>query len=469
MRTTLIISLLLVFSFLSAQLQLPSVITDYMVLQQQSNVAIWGKAVPNKEVVVKTGWDNQTYRAKATSDSLWQVKVTTPVASFNEYTLSINSDKVVREIKGILIGEVWLCSGQSNMDMKMRGYISQPVTNSTQDIALSSNNYLRCYTVDKVSSVKVKDNTKGSWLIASPNTTADFTATGYYFGRFLQQALNVPVGLLSCSWGGSSIEAWMSADAFGKFSSYELPASEADNTVKNKTPTVLFNGMLKSILGYGMRGAIWYQGETNRLDYKNYPALFESMHADWISQWGVGTFPIYFCQIAPYQYGQGSNSAFMREAQLQIARNQPNTGMAVLSDAGEATCIHPANKQVAGERLAYIALGKTYGFDKFPCQSPELQAIRATVGKIIVRFDKAPDGISTFGNELTGFEIAGDDRKFYPAKAKIVQKTVELTAVEVPQPVAVRYGFKDFFKGSLYGVNGLPVSSFRSDDWDDIK
>lgn len=456
---------LMFFSTLYAQLWMPAVFSERMILQQNINTAIWGKASPNREVLVITGWNNKTYRTNALLDGTWRVKVETPAASFNEYVLSIHSGDEMIEFKRVLIGEVWLCSGQSNMAMRMKGFHNQPVNNSLQDIISSSNEYLMCYDMERVSSVEPKKDTKGKWLVASPNTTAEFTATGYYFGRLLQQTLKVPVGLLHCSWGASHIEAWMSADAIAKFSSYTLPKTEADNKIRNKTPTVIYNGMLESILGYGFRGVIWYQGESNRLDYKNYPDLFKAMHTDWIAKWDVGVFPIYFCQIAPYDYGD-ANSAFMREAQLKIAQKQSNTEMAVLTDVGEENCIHPAQKKEVGERLAFIALRNSYGL-AFAHKSPEYKSMAVSNGIATLTFNNVSDGLSTFGNELSGFEVAGEDKKFYPANAVIVKKAIEVRSKEVPVPVAVRYGFKNYFKGYLFGTNGLPVSSFRTDEWDD--
>lgn len=453
-----------------SRLVLPAVISDGMILQQNSNVSIWGKSNPKQGVSIVVGWSSKKYQTVANENGLWAIKIETPIASFSEYSIKILSGKETKDIDNVLIGEVWLCGGQSNMEMKMKGYFNQPVINSTEDIAYSSNKYLRCYTISKISSVKVKEDTKGDWKMASPGTTGEFTATGYYFGRLLQQTLNVPVGLLSCSWGGSVIEAWMSPDAFEAFPSYVLPQTEADNKAKNKVPTVLYNGMINPIQGYGMRGAIWYQGEANIENYKNYPDLFQAMHLDWIKKWDIGIFPIYFCQIAPFKYsGSKENTAFMRESQLKVAQTQKNTGIAVLVDVGDSLCIHPAEKRKAGERLAYIAMSKTYGYNNFPCKSPEYKSINVKANKITVSFNYSPDGLTTFGKVLGGFEVSGVDRVFYPATAKIIKEGVEVSSPKVSEPVAVRYAFKNYFRGTLLGVNGLPVSSFRSDDWDDVK
>lgn len=477
-KTTIILQSVLLFSGLffadgaHAQLSLPSIFSDKMVLQQGTNVALWGKSAPNKEVLIESSWNNKKYKVVAEKDSLWRVRIETPGASYKEYFVSITSGGKKIILDKVLIGEVWLCAGQSNMEQPMKGKQNQPIDGALKDIALSSNNNLRCYTVRKTSSVIKIDDTFGNWEIASPNTTKEFSATAYYFGRLLQQVLNIPVGLIHCSWGGSPIEAWMSSDAIKMFPDKKLPVTDSDNKVKNKTPTVLFNGMLHSVVGYGMKGVIWYQGETNRADYANYPALFKTMHADWITKWRIGDFPFYFCQIAPYGYKNDEEkniSAFMREAQSVIAETQKNTGIAVLLDAGEEYGIHPANKKAPGERLAYVALGKSYGFDDFEYQPPKFNSVMRSENKLIVLFDYAENGFSVASEGLRGFEIAGEDRVFYPAKAKRNQKTIELISEKVQNPVAVRYAFKNFTKAYLFGTNGLPVSSFRSDNWDDVR
>jgi sialate O-acetylesterase len=470
-RIVFLLALFIIRFSVFAQLSLPSIFRNDMVLQQQSDVAIWGKGKPGEKINIKTGWDKKAYKTTINNDSIWFVRVRTPKASFQDYNILIQAGKYKQVLRNILIGEVWLCSGQSNMDMRVKGYVNQPTNGSQDDIVNSTNNFLRCYTLKQVSSIQQKYDCPGSWEIASPNTTGNFSATAYYFGRLLQKTINVPVGIIHCSWGGSTIEAWMSPDAMKPFPELKIPVSNDDNRTRWKTPTVLYNGMLSAVVGYGMRGAIWYQGESNRTAYQRYAAQFSEMHNDWIKKWDIGEFPIYFCQLAPYKYGDESkyNNAFMREVQQKIAQTQPNTGMAVLMDVGDELCIHPANKKQAGERLAYIALGKNYGFDKFSYQSPEYKSIEIKGNKLTVRFNYASDGLTSFGRALTGFEIAGADKVFYPADATLIRVGIELTSPNVPVPVAVRYAFKDYIGGTLFGVNGLPVSSFRSDDWDEIK
>jgi sialate O-acetylesterase len=454
---------------LNAQVKLPFVINDNMVLQQQTNVALWGKAVPNKTVVVKTSWNNKEYTVKVQPDSIWRIKVSTPTASYKAYSISFTCE-TRKTINNVLIGEVWLCGGQSNMYMKMNGFSNQPVEGSFNEILNSENNYLRCYTSEVTRNVKLQYDCKGAWATAGPNSTGNFSATAYYYGKMLQNILHIPIGLVSCSVGGSGIETWMSPKALTPFKDKIIPLTPEDDKKNNMVPTVFYNGMLNAIAGFGIRGAIWYQGEANKFNPKEYIQLFAAMHKDWIENWKIGTFPIYFCQLAPYEYGANVNCAFMREAQSFIANNQPNTAMAVLSDTGEENCIHPSNKKVAGERLAVIALEKNYGYNKIPCQSPEYLSVEFKEERAFLKFKNAPLGTTPYLKEFDGFELAGADRKFYPAKA-ITDKAgfLSVSSEQVKEPIAVRYGFKNYFKGNLFGTNGLPVSSFRSDNWDDVQ
>lgn len=458
----------MLFSPISASLSLPNIFSDKIVLQQQKDVKIWGTGTPHKKVTVFTSWDNKKTDAIVDSDSLWSVIVSTPSASYTKYQITIKSEKETIEFNDVLIGEVWLCSGQSNMHMPMKGYFNQPIKGSIDDIINSTNDYLRFFTVAQENSLSPTPTLqKGNWESASIVTTPSFSATAYYFGRTIQKILNIPVGLIHASWGGSKIEAWMSKEALAKFPTIKIPIENPEKRVAPMRATVIFNAMINPIIGYSIRGVIWYQGESSRLDYKIYPDLFKSMHEDWNKRWGYN-FPIYFSQIAPYEW-TNPLGPFMREAQLKISQEQPNTAMAVIADTGEKDIIHQADKRTVGERLAYIALAREYGFEDMQYRSPEFRSMNAIDNKVILRFNYAADGLNTFGRELKDFEIAGSDKIFYPADAKIVLNTVELYSPKVPNPVAVRYGFKNFFVPCLFGINGQPVSSFRSDDWDDIK
>ncbi len=469
-----IIVFIFIFSFSIsslAQISLPRLFTDGMILQQQAKVAIWGKAIPGQKVEILPSWSDTSYSSIVSKDSTWQLRLNTPEASYKKHQITVTSGKEILMIRDMLIGEVWLCSGQSNMALPLNGAPNQGVEGSLDAIVNSENDCIRYFGVHQVSSIKEQKEVQGTWQIASPNTAGNFSAVGYFFARKLQKTLNVPVGIIVSAWGGSRIEAWMSKESLSSFNFVMFPKTEEDNKVKMQTPTVLFNGMLPGIVGFGIKGVLWYQGESNRDIYKQYPELFKAMHHDWVKRWNIGDFPIYFAQIAPFAYenmDKAPHSALMRESQSQIANKQPLTGMVVLSDVGDSLCIHPPKKREVGERLAYLAMGKTYGMDFLKYQSPQYKSIEIKDDKILVSFDSSM-GITFNENKRTGFEIAGADQIFYPATVRFdahYDSVITLSSTHVSKPIAIRYGWRNYFRATLFGANGLPVSSFRSDTWE---
>jgi len=451
---------------LMAEIKLPSIFSDNMVLQQQSEVSFWGKATASSNVTIKTSWNGKSYSVRADKDGNWKTKVATPSAG-GPYSITISDGKSIT-LKDVLIGEVWVCSGQSNMEMTMKGYFNQPVTGANEYIATSSNNNIRLITVPRTSSLTPVDDFNGSWVNCEPGNVADFSATAYFFGLYLSKVLQVPIGLISTSWSGTRIEPWMSEEAIKRFDWVTLP----DKTVKQEnlspqTPTVLFNTMINPIAGFGIRGAIWYQGESNRLEPDRYLKLLPGMVEDWRRVWNVGEFPFYYVQIAPFDYGLASlNSAFLREVQLKASTTIPNVGMAVVMDTGEKDCIHPANKKAAGDRLALLALARTYGKKGFASEGPLLKEMKVEGNQVKLTFHNAPMGLTSFGKELSCFEVAGANKRFYPAKAFITTAGITLFSPSVNEPVAVRYAFKDWVVGDLFNILGLPASSFRTDEWE---
>lgn len=450
-----------------------SIFTDHMVLQQQSNVALWGWAKPSTKVKITTSWNKENYSATSDQDGKWKIKVSTPSAG-GPFDIEFNDgEKLV--LTDILIGEVWFCGGQSNMEMPMKGFKSQPIIGSNEVILKSSNKNLRLYTVPRSSITERQDNSKPSaWKLAAPESVSNFSATAYYFGALLSEMLNVPVGLINDSYGGSSIEAWMSPDDLKPYAEIKIPSKNDSIKEVSRTPTTLYNGMLYPVIGYGIKGAIWYQGESNYDRPDRYEDLFPTMVSAWRKAWDMGEFPFYYAQIAPYNYAQlppykvggKFNSAFLRDAQRKSLAKIPNSGMAVLMDIGEEKSIHPANKKQGGTRLAYLALAQTYGIKGFGYASPNYEALTIDKNKAIIKFQNVPNGLTSFGKDLSLFEIAGADHKFYPAKAVITGSSITVSADQVAVPVAVRYAFKDFVIGDLFGNDGLPVSSFRTDNWE---
>lgn len=332
-------------------------------MQQQTRANLWGTATPDAPVKITTSWDKQTYKTTADAKGAWKLALSTPSAG-GPYTITFDDGKLT-EIRDILMGELWLCSGQSNMEMPMKGFKNQPVENSNTDVMNSRNPQLRLFTVKRSSSFTPKTDVVGTWQEAVPATVREFSATAYYFGRMIQQQLNIPVGLIVASWGGSACEAWMHPDWLKAFPEAKIPQSEADIKSKNRTPTVLYNGMLHPLIGLAMRGVIWYQGEDNYNRASTYADMFSALIRGWREEWQQGEFPFYYCQIAPYDYGiitepgkNVINSAYLREQQAMVEHRVGNSGMAVLLDAGMKTGIHPGKKKVAGERLARLALVK---------------------------------------------------------------------------------------------------------------
>lgn len=455
--------LLLAFITMQAEIKLPAIFASDMVLQQQTTANIWGKTEPNKKVTLFTSWNLRKYSTTSDDQGNWKFAFSTPKAG-GPYSMIISDGKAVT-LNNILIGEVWLCSGQSNMEMPMKGYPGQPVEGSNMDILRAENSKIRLFTVKRNYNIHPQDDVTGRWEEAMPISVRDFSATAYYFGRLLQEMLNVPVGLIQTSWGGSSIEAWMSEDMLKAFPEAKIPTTNENAKDPNRIPTMLYQAMIHPLIGMTIKGAIWYQGETNVDRAHSYTAMFKAMVEGWRAQWNQPEpFSFYFCQIAPYQnYGQ--NSALLREAQANAVKEVPNTGMAVLMDTGEKVCIHPAKKKEAGERLALLALNKTYNFPGIAAESPSVKNIEIKDNAITVYFDNVPLGVTGKDFESQLFTIAGEDKVFYPAKAKIQRTKIVVTSDSVKNPVAVRYAFDNYVEGDLFSTEGLPVSSFRSDNW----
>ncbi len=451
---------------LFAEVKLPVIFGSNMVLQQQTDVAIWGTANKNATVEVITSWNNKSYSTKVTDDGHWKLKVATPKAG-GPYDISISDGKVLK-LENVLIGEVWVCSGQSNMQMPMRGFQNQPVIGSLDAVVSSTNSNIRFFSVGMNASLTPLDDFKGKWNMCNPETTNDFSATAYFFGRMLQKTLNVPVGLIHASWGGTTIQPWMNDEACKEFEFYR--AIKRDSVFSKNPPkvaTTLFNAMINPMVGYGIRGAIWYQGESNKWEPEAYQKFLPAMIKGWRTKWEQNDFPFYYAQVAPH--GKNDvlpNGGFLREAQFKASKAIPNIGMASLMDVGEQYLIHPANKEIVGKRLAYLALHQTYEVKGISPYSPSFKEVVFKNDTAKITFDNLSFGLTSFGKELSLFEMAGADKVFYPAKATIVREGVKVKSESVPVPVAVRYAFKNFVIGDLFGVNGLPVSSFRTDDWE---
>lgn len=474
MRTKLnpiLLAVVFIFSALAeagAEIRMPAIFGNNMVLQQQTEAALWGTATPGSSVNVKTSWNNKSYTARASADGKWKLKVSTPVAG-GPYTVTVSDGKPL-VFRNVMIGEVWVCSGQSNMEMPMKGYRNQPISGANEYIATSTSQAIRMIKVPRVASLEPMENFEGEWKTCIPENVVEYSATAYFFGLMLNKVLDVPVGLINTSWGGTRIEPWISEAGLSGFDWVKLPdkSNPPQGTLSQQTPSVLFNAMINPIAGFAIRGAIWYQGEANRNEPVQYRKLMPGLAENWRSVWGIGDFPLYFVQIAPFDYGPvGLNSAFLREAQFLAAKEGKNMGMACIMETGEKDNIHPANKKAAGDRLAYQALVKTYGILGISCDGPVLKEMKIEGNLVKLTFDNAPNGIMSLGKELNCFELAGTNKRFYPAKALVTNEGVTLISQFVAAPVAVRYAFKDFVVGDLFNTEGIPASSFRTDDWEE--
>ena len=455
---------------INAEVKLPAIFSDGMVIQQNAKANLWGSATPQSRVKITTSWDKKTYIVNAASNGEWKLSVSTTQAG-GPYSITFDDGKKLI-LNDILLGEVWLCSGQSNMEMPMKGFKNQPVENAEWDIMKSNDKNLRLFTVKRNSSLTPQSDVTGKWQSATPESVREFSATAYYFGRMVKEMLNVPVGLVVAAWGGSSCEAWMKSDWLKAFPSAKIPQNEQAITSKNRNPTLLYNGMLSPLIGMTMKGCIWYQGEDNYNRASTYADMFTTMIEGWRNEWNQGDFPFYYCQIAPYDYGiiteKGKeiiNSAYLREQQAKAEFMVKNVGMAVLLDAGLEKGIHPSQKKIAGQRLARLAMVNTYGFNGVASQSPYYKDFEVKGDTVIVSFERAPMWINCKGKFESGnFKVAGDDRIFHKAKTWIERSKIYVLSSEVKKPVAVRYAFDNYVDGDLFGED-LPISSFRSDNW----
>jgi sialate O-acetylesterase len=475
--------LLLVFSFIltglqfvEAKVKLPAIVSSNMVLQRNTTVKLWGWAEAGEQITIKTSWLKKTISFQADAEGNWSTDVKT-TNSKEAQSMSIKSNSSNIALENILFGEVWLCSGQSNMEMPMKGYAGQPIFGAAEAVVKSNNPNLRLFSVTRTNGSKtpLKEVEKYSaWQQATPESVLKFSAVGYFYGKQLQEILDVPVGLILSSWGGSSVQAWMSSEVLSTFQKVDL--TDLDISVKpNSIPTALFNSMLHPLIPYTIKGAIWYQGESNMEESGKYKKLFPAMVQDWRNRFGIGDFPFYYVQIAPYTYKgnnpetNNKNSAFIREVQFKCLDTIKNSGIAITMDIGSENSIHPPKKKEVADRLLYNALNHTYGFKSINFEGPVYDSMEAKDGGLLLKFKDEENGVYAH-HELEGFEIAGEDKIFHPAVAKIInRKNVLVTSNKVPTPVAVRYGWNNWVTGTLLNTNLLPASSFRTDNWSDAK
>ena len=492
------------FSTARAEVKLPAIFGSHMVLQRDLADKVWGKADAGEEVTVTIG--DQSKKATADDKGKWSVTLD-PLNAGGPHVLTVKGKNTVT-FEDVLVGEVWICSGQSNMQWDL----SQANDGDLEALAANFPK-IRLISVPQIGTQEPKDDFKGKWELCTPATAKTFSAVGFLFGKQLYQTLDVPIGLIDDSWGGSAAEAWVKRDVLEKDERFKplmdrwvaiekdrdamkakyeealakhkeaaakakaegktaprAPQSPNDLLGGNSRPGNIYNGVLKPTIGYGIKGAIWYQGESNAGRAYQYRDLFPLLIQSWRDEWGVGDFSFYWVQLAdflPEKSEPGDSSwAELREAQTMTMSRLKNTGQAVIIDIGEGQDIHPRNKQDVAKRLARWALAKDYGV-QVSYQSPTYKSLEVTDGKAIVTIDHVGGGLKPYDfPEIKGFTIAGKDRKFAKAKAKLIGgDKVEVSAEGVSEPVSVRYGWADNPVCNLYGRNGLPLTPFRTDDW----
>ena len=464
MHPRLLIFLVMICSnmIVNAQTHVASFFSDGMILQQQKSINIWGIDSAGTKIHVVSSW-GETSQATTSTNGKWKLQLTTPTAG-GPHAITIKGSSIVT-INDVLIGEVWVCSGQSNMQIPLSGGLDGNFIEGGLDaIVNSKNDRIRFFTVKQNTSLKPLDNVKGRWEKAAPSTSGSFSAVGYFFAQQLEKVLDVPIGIVVTAWGSSTAEAWSDDKTLNDLG-ITIPNEIAE--MPQKTPTVLYNAMMHPLIGYGIKGVLWYQGEANRRNANEYEKIVNTMVTSWREQWNIGDFPFYFAQIAPFNYGK-NNSAFLREAQLKSSQNLQNAEMVVTLDVGDCTQIHPSKKREVGKRLSYIALAKDYGISGYDFKSPTLTNYFIEKQEIILTFSNRIQLNRNVGIS-ENFEIAGTDMIFYPANAVMKSpyhkdQKVRVFSEKVTNPKAVRYGFKNCVIPTLFGKNGLPVSSFRTDN-----
>ncbi len=463
----------LTLSGLRAEIRLPDIMSDNMVLQQKSKANIWGWAESGSKVSVSVSWDKAKYSTTADENGKWMVAVATPEATAAPQTITIreNKDKPVT-ISNVLIGEVWFCSGQSNMQMTLAGYTSQPVEGAVETI-MNSAKYpnVRVAWIPKRSALEPKDIVDGRWMESNPENAGLFSAAAYHFAIRTSESLGIPVGVICSSWGGSHIEGWMPKEILETLGEKDIDERAANEKLGNARPTVMYNAMVHPVQDYTIKGFLWYQGCSNVKTYKRYAKYQSEMVRHWRELWGLGELPFYFVEIAPYGYRNGQQGYMIREAQRNSLKLIPNSGMAATGDLVkpyERGIIHPCMKKEVGERLARLALEHTYEVKGIEGDAPEFVKMQVSEdgSSAKIHFTSCREGFSTTGS-IKGFTVAGEDRMFYPAKATVNKdRTITVSSPNVDNIVAVRYLYDNFYIANLHNMVGLPVLPFRTDDWE---
>ena len=442
-----------------AKVRLPNIIGSHMVLQQKSKVKLWGWAAASETITIKTTWDTTTYKAVANNGAHWEAEINTPAAG-GSYTITIEGEnKIVLE--DVLIGEVWVCSGQSNMEWSG----DQDLKESIDEAPKANQPEIRLFYVTKSTALYPQDNLEGKWVVCSPESMIHFSAIGYFFGKKINSSIKTPVGLINANWGGTPAETWTPAYVIEKNPIIKKGAESLGQYAWWPSNTAIaYNAMIAPLTKFSISGVLWYQGESNVSSYYSYEQLFTGMIDAWRAAWNKN-FPFYFVQIAPYTYGNNINGALLRETQTKASRH-PNTAMVVVSDlVPDTTNIHPTLKIEVANRLANIALKNIYNQNIGVVNGPLYESMQIEKEKAILSFSNMGTGLMCKDKELNHFEIAGADQLFVPGTAKIVGDKIVVTNKNIKAPVAVRYAFNNTAIGNVFNKEGLPLNLFRTDNW----
>ncbi len=466
----------------NAEIKLSAVLGNDMVLQRNSEVNLWGSATPNRTVTVRTSWNGKMYKTQSGNDGKWALKVTTGEAG-GPYEIEFSDDEKII-LTGILLGEVWVCGGQSNMEMPMKGFVAQPVEGAVEAIRQSyAHPDIRIFNVVRNRIETLQEDCKGEWKKPTPQNVAECSAVAYFFGRMISDMLGVPVGIVTSYWGGTKAEVWMTRDAIAATQGIDNEhALKPDGN--GWEPQSMYNGMIHPITRFTAKGFIWYQGCSNRDRAFDYGKLLVSLIKNWRKAWGNEEMPFLITQLIQYRYdgAQYLSLPVVIEGQYYAAQALKNVYVAPTTDLSFPSIIHPPFKREVGERLAGIALDKSYNMPGFASESPRYTDMEIQGNKVVLRFanmadnaeyDAVGDNFSWVDKNMKvinikGFEVAGADRKFYPAKARHswpVSDRITVESDSVKNPVAVRYAFRNCIEANVITGMGTPLAPFRTDNW----
>jgi len=460
---------------MQAKVRLHHLVSDNMVIQQQTDVRLWGWAKPGRRVVATTSWSDQRAEAKADRQGRWLLTVQSPRASYTPLSVTFDDGDGAVTIRNVLAGEVWVCAGQSNMEMPVKGFGNCPVQNYNQEVIHAAGaRQVRSAKIPSIMRMTPQEDADTHWRECSPQTVGDFSATGYFFAKLVNRALDIPVGLIEANKGGTRVESWLTKENLERYTQEPTDSMGIVNHKKEwdyHRAMLWGNGTFSPIVNYTVRGILFYQGCSNVGDPGDqYSERLKLLVDQWRSQF-------YFVQIAPFVSGNadGTWNAELQEQQYKASKAIANSGLVCTNDCvlpSEGTQILPAQKQKVGERLAFLALNKTYGMSSIICMSPSFKDMQIKNDTVMIHLNDECGAISRF-SDMVGFEVAGADRVFHPARAKHFwqpgggywDECIVITSDAVKQPVAVRYCFRNWLLGNVANAGGLPLFPFRSDNW----